>query len=238
MEFTPSAVNILGVIPARGGSKGIPRKNLRCLNGTPLIAHTIEAAMQAKLLNKIVVTTDDIEIASISKVFGVDVIIRPSSLATDNIQNNSVVEHALKALDEKFTHLVLLQPTSPLRRPKDIDICINYLLNNKVRSVVSVTQVEHHPSKFFVMDEHGMIASFMDATDLERRRQDLKPVYRQNGAIYALGVEDFKISKKFIVFPCGGHVMAPEISIDIDKESDLKVAERFIEIKKNKGFYG
>lgn len=237
MEFTPSAVNILGVIPARGGSKGIPRKNLRCLNGTPLIAHTIKAAIQAKLLNKIVVTTDDIEIANISKLFGISVLMRPPSLAMDNIQNNSVVEHVLKSLDEKFTHLVLLQPTSPLRRPKDIDICINYLLNNRVRSVVSVTEVDHHPSKFFVMDDHGMVTSLMDATDLERRRQELKPVYRQNGAIYALGVRDFISSKKFILFPCGGHVMAPEISIDIDKESDLKVAENFIEIK-NKGFYG
>jgi CMP-N,N'-diacetyllegionaminic acid synthase len=220
-----SEAKVAGIIPARGGSKGLPRKNLRLLNGLPLIAYTIRAALEARFLDVVVVTTEDEEIAAVAETHGARVIRRPHSLATDAVQNTAVVRHALGLLGEDVTHVVLLQPTSPLRRSADIDHCVELLLKSAASSVMSVTPVDHHPGKALRIGEGGEAIPFTNASDMESRRQDLPRVYRQNGAVYAIGRDDFVTRDRFILSPCLVHMMPAETSIDIDSEFDLVFAE-------------
>jgi CMP-N-acetylneuraminic acid synthetase len=220
---------VVGVIPARGGSKGLPRKNIRLLAGAPLIAHSIRAALQSSLLDIVVVSTEDQEIAEIAAAYGAKVVQRPASLATDTVQNTSVVRHVMEMLGEPVSHVVLLQPTSPLRLAADIDACLAPLLAGRARSVMTVTPAEHHPGKTLLLTPEGEATPFTCEADMEARRQDLPVVFRQNGAVYALGGDDFLASDRFILFPSRAHVMPPERSIDIDGEFDLFLAEKLIE---------
>lgn len=228
MERSGAGGKVAGIIPARGGSKGVPRKNIRLLGGQPLIAHTIRAALQSRLLDIVAVSTEDSEIAEVAAACGARVIHRPPSLATDTVQNTDVVRHALEVLGDEVSHVALLQPTSPLRRATDIDACLSLLLQGAARSVMSVTPVEHHPGKAVLLSDDGEARPFTSEADMEARRQDLPAVYRQNGAVYALRRGDFLALNRFIVFPCKVHVMPPEISIDIDSEFDLLLAERLL----------
>lgn len=230
MGLSPAGVKVAGIIPARGGSKGVLRKNIRLLGGLPLVAHTIRAALQARLLDVVVVSTEDHEIAEIAAAHGAQVIRRPASLATDTVQNTDVVRHVLEILGSEISHVALLQPTSPLRGADDIDACLSLLLQGAARSVMTVTPVEHHPGKAVLLGDNGEAAPFTSEADMEARRQDLPVVYRQNGAVYALGRSDFLALNRFILFPCKAHVMSPETSIDIDSEFDLLLAERLLEV--------
>lgn len=220
---------VVGVIPARGGSKGLPRKNVRLLAGVPLIAHTIRAALQASRLDVVVVSTEDREIAEIAAACGAQVVSRPMELATDTVQNTSVVRHVMEVLGDQVSHVALLQPTSPLRLAMDIDACLAPLLAGSARSVMTVTPAEHHPGKTLLLTAEGVATPYTCEADMEARRQDLPLVYRQNGAVYALGAEDFLASNRFILFPSRAHVMPPERSIDIDGEFDLYLAEKLLE---------
>lgn len=220
---------VVGVIPARGGSKGLLRKNIRPLAGMPLIAYTIRAALQSSLLDMVVVSTEDREIAEIAAAYGAKVVQRPNSLATDTVQNTSVVRHAMEELGGDVSHVVLLQPTSPLRLASDIDACLSPLLAGNARSVMTVTPVEHHPGKTLLLTSEGEATPFTCEAHMEARRQELPQVFRQNGAVYALACDDFLISNRFILFPSRAHVMPPERSVDIDSEFDLFLAEKLLE---------
>jgi len=222
----------VGVIPARGGSKGVPRKNIRMLAGVPLIVHTIRAALASRWLDTVVVSTEDAEIAEIATKHGATVVARPRDLATDSIQNTSVVRHALEAMGAAYSHVALLQPTSPLRSANDIDACLKLLLGGQARSTMTVTPVEHHPGKTMYVDDSGAIRPFTTAADMEARRQDLPTVYRQNGAVYALACADFLLENRFIISPCKVHVMSPADSVDIDSEFDLFMVEKLLEMRK------
>jgi len=218
----------VAVIPARRGSKGLPLKNLRLLQGVPLIVHSIRAALAARLVDAVVVSTEDDEIAGIAAQHGADVVRRPDALATDTAQNNGVVKHVLESRGLADRTVVLLQPTSPLRTAAQIDSCIEPVASGAVKSAMTVTAVEHHPGKTVVI-ENGLVEPFTNDADMEARRQTMKEVYRQNGAVYAIGVRDFIDHDRFYLRPCHAVVVPAEDSIDIDSETQLMLAELLLQ---------
>lgn len=221
---------MLAVIPARGGSKGLPRKNLRRLGGLPLVSHSIRAARESRLIDTYVVSTEDEEIAAVAAEHGAAVLRRPAGLATDSVQNNDVLRHALAERAAGHRYVVLLQPTSPFRRGAHIDACLAPLLAGNARSVMTVTPVDHHPGKA-VRLEDGLVVPCTNAFEMEARRQDLPEVFRQNGAVYALAIEDFLREGRLYLQPCRASIMPPEDSIDIDSEIDLQLAELLLQAR-------
>lgn len=220
---------ILAVIPARGGSKGLPGKNIRQLAGKPLIAWSINAARQSKYVDEVIVSTDCAETARIAKACGGNVpFIRPSALATDEAKGIDVIVHALdwRNQDSPQINLVLvLQPTSPLRTYQDIDQAIELLFKKKARSVVSVCPVEHHPWWTNVLPDDGCLENFIRPEILRANRQELKKYYRLNGAIYLADTSLLTDKRSFISKDSFAYIMDIEKSIDIDSMIDFKLAE-------------
>lgn len=223
-----SQARVIAVIPARRGSKGLPLKNLRELNGVPLIVHSIRAALAASLVDTVVVSTEDDEIAAVASAHGATVVKRPADLATDTAQNNGVVRHVIESLPGQHRHVVLLQPTSPLRSAAHIDACLEPLIQGAARSAMTITPVEHHPGKAVHLSG-DLVEPFTNDSDMEARRQTMREVYRQNGAVYAVAVEDFLTQDRFYVRPCHGVVVPAEDSVDIDSEMDLMLAELILQ---------
>jgi CMP-N-acetylneuraminic acid synthetase len=170
------------------------------------------------------VSTEDAEIAAVAKRHGAPVLERPRDLAGDAVQNNAVLRHAIETEGAGFGWIALLQPTSPLRRAEDIDACLRPLLSGEARSAMTITPETHHPGKSVRLDD-GLVEPLTTERDMEARRQDLPPAYRQNGAVYALGIADFLRYDKLYMRPCRGIVMPVEASVDIDSEMDLVLAE-------------
>jgi CMP-N-acetylneuraminic acid synthetase len=222
---------LLAIIPARGGSKGVPRKNLRLLGGIPLVAHSILAAQRARTIHTLIVSTDDAEIAAVAREHGAEIVQRPAELADDRVQNNAVMRHAIEKRGSGFTYVALLQPTSPLKSAGDIDACLAPLLAGEARSVMTVTPVEHHPDKV-VRLEKGLVLPYTTEAGMEARRQDLQPLFRQNGAVYGLSIVDFLREDRLYLPPCRASIMRPEDSVDIDSELDLLVAEQLLQQRK------
>ncbi len=224
-----SKQRIVGIIPARGGSKGLPRKNVLPLHGKPLIAWTIEQAKASRYLDKVIVTTDDEEIASIAKTHGADVpFMRPQKLASDTARAIDVIFHALswfEAHDETVDILVLLQPTSPLRTAEDINSAIEVLFIKKARAVISVCETEHHPYWSNVLAEDGSMDGFLRPELANRNRQELPTFYRLNGAIYAADCAYIRSQQGFFGKQTYAYVMPRERSIDIDAKIDFQFAE-------------
>lgn len=220
--------NILAIIPARGGSRGIPRKNVRLLCGKPLIVYTIEAAFSSKLINRVVVSTEDKEIADISKEHGAEVINRPPELAQDNTPSLPVFQHASKHLEEMEDYrpeiIVILQPTSPLRIAEDIDRAIEEFLDAEYDSVVSVCEVEHTPHWMYTIVEERLKPLTANGNNVVRR-QDAPKVYRLNGAVYVIGRETIMKENRVLGRNTKAYIMPFERSIDIDTELDFKLAE-------------
>jgi CMP-N,N'-diacetyllegionaminic acid synthase len=223
--------SVVAVIPARRGSQGLPLKNLRLLQGEPLIVHSIRAALAAKLVDAVIVSTEDHEIAAIAEANGATVVRRPVELATNTAQNNGVVRHVLESRHSIDRIVVLLQPTSPLRAPGDIDACVSPILAGEARSAMTVTAVDHHPGKAVVI-EQGLVEPFTTDADMEARRQTMREVFRQNGAVYAIGARDFIEHDRFYVRPCRGVVVPADRSIDIDSEIQLMLAELILQKRK------
>ena len=228
--------NILGIIPARGGSKGLPRKNIKPLLGKPLIAWTIEQALASKYLDRVIVSTDDKEIAEISKKYGAEIpFMRPKELAEDNAKGIDVVLHAIDWLKENnkrkhYDLIILLQPTSPLRATEDIDKTIELLFLKEAKAIVSVCEVDHHPLWANILPEDGCMKDFIRQEIINRNRQELPIFYRLNGAIYLAYCDYIKEQESFFgekTFAC---IMPRERSIDIDKEIDLRLAEILIKV--------
>ena len=221
---------IVAVITARGGSKGIPQKNLRTVLGKPLIAYTIEAALQAKTLTRTIVSTDDKTIAQVSEQYGAEVpFLRPRHLATDSATSIAVLQHAVTYLAEQEGYstdiVVCLQPTSPLRSAEDIDQAVNLCLSPDADSVVSLCQAKHHP---FWMKKiaDGRVHSLIEEDEQQfTRRQDLPPVYQLNGALYVTRAKVLLEENRMLGEYTIPYIMPPERSIDIDTQIDLKLAE-------------
>ena len=219
-------MEIVAIIPARGGSKGIPRKNIKQLFGKPLIVWTIEHAKKSRYIGRITVSTEDKEIAEISKKYGAEVIERPEELAKDETPTIDVIFHVLRVQAENFEPgaIVLLQPTSPLRNTQDIDNAIELFLKNDCESVVSVCEVEHSLYWGFEI-ENRCLKPIFGGKYLNMRRQDLSKVYTPNGAIYVSTPEILWKYKSFYCSKTIPYIMPPERSVDIDNEIDFMLAE-------------
>ncbi len=224
-----SGKRILGIIPARSGSKGLHRKNILLLNGKPLIAWTIEQARASSYLDKVIVSTDDEEIASIAKVCGADVpFIRPKELATDGAKTFDVITHALNWFEKNldaFDLFVLLQPTSPLRTSGDIDGAIKLLFAKKYQAVISVCETEHHPYWSNILPAGNSMDNFLRPELVNKNRQELPTFYRINGAVYAAFCDYVKAQQGFFGKGTYAYIMPKERSIDIDTVMDFKFAE-------------
>jgi CMP-N,N'-diacetyllegionaminic acid synthase len=221
--------SVLAIIPARGGSKGIPRKNLIPLAGKPLINYTINAAIKAKLVDSVWVSSDDDEILKIASIAGAHTLNRPIELADDSASAVGVVHHFIsclpKDLKDQDALIVYLQPTSPLRDEKHIDAAIDAMQKLKSIGVVSVVVADKPPQKSFRIDEGGHLLSLFDEHLSNARRQDLPRCYYPNGAIYAFRISEF-LSRQG--FPSNGSlpfIMSDVDSIDIDSVADLACAE-------------
>ena len=215
-------MKVLGLIPARGGSKSIVNKNMVDLGGCPLIKWTIDAASKSTL-SRVVVSTDDIEIADACRNFGVEVpFVRPDSLASDEAQSIDVVLHALDALDEQFDAVMLLQPTSPFRTHEDINMALT--MNHDGSSVISVVPVDGtHPARMKFI-ENGFLVDPPFVEEVENMpRQNLRPMYIRNGAIYLTTLDDLK-NRTFKGSKSRALIMPRSRSLNIDSEFDLLVA--------------
>jgi CMP-N,N'-diacetyllegionaminic acid synthase len=221
---------ILGIIPARGGSKGVPRKNIRLLGGKPLIGWTIEAALNSRVCERLLVSTDDPEIAMIARKSGADApFLRPPSLSSDTATSLSVAEHAVDWLKdttgEIFSHILYLQPTSPFRTPEDI--CDAVIIAKKANAaVVSVCEPQHHPFLCKIIQEDGTLVNFLSESAQFTRRQDFPVVYALNGAIYINSVASIQTEKTFTPEKTIPYIMPPERSLDIDTPWDFFLAEQ------------
>lgn len=216
---------VLGLVPARGGSRGIPGKNLVPLGGRPLIAWTADAAAGSRYLDRVILSSDDEGILAAGREAGLEVpFARPASLARDDTPAIDVVLHALDNLDEAFDLLVLLQPTSPLRLPEDIDACIERVAAG-APCCVSVTEPGHSPAWMFTLGEGGRMARLIPEMALPARRQELPPVYALNGAVYVAEVGWLRAHRSFVRDGTVGHPMAADRSVDLDDDLDLALLE-------------
>lgn len=222
--------NIITLITARGGSKGIPRKNLVVVGGKPLIAWTIEAALKSNFVDRVLISTDDEEIAQIAKEWGAEVpFMRPAELAQDNSPHMPVVMHAIDWLNahesKTFEQIVLLQPTSPLRTSEDIDNALNLLLEKKGDSVVSVSEACSHPYLVKRVSEDGRLEDFMPTPSGYLARQHLPPAYALNGAVYVVRRDVLVERQTFYTNRTYAYLMPAERSLDIDTPWDLHLAD-------------
>lgn len=224
---------ILGIIPARGGSKGVPRKNLRLLADKPLLAWTIEAAKSSAYLDRVILSSEDNEIIKLAKEYGLDVPFkRPVELAQDDTPGIAPVLHALNELSgEHYTHVVLLQPTSPLRTGEDIDAAIKLCLDENAPSCISMTETVYPPWWMFRLDAHKKLLPIIDIEQIPLRRQDAPKAYNLNGAIYVTDCAYLKEQNSFIGLETIAYVMPANRSIDIDSELDFALAELIIKTK-------
>ena len=217
-------MKILSIIPARGGSKGLPRKNIIDLNGKPLIGWTIGASLKSKYITDTIVSSDDEEILNISQQYGANVLKRPKELATDIASSESAVEHAIKQLEKQnrvYDYIVLLQPTSPFRDEKDIDKAFEILFEKKATALISVKEYDNKILKAFI-DKNGFIEGIRNNIYPFQRRQDLPKVYMSNGAIYIVKVDEFIKNKSFWTEKTVKFVMDEIKSMDIDTREDLE----------------
>ena len=218
--------SVLGVIVARGGSTGLPRKNVLPLGGQPLIAWSVAAAAAARRLDRCIVSTDDWEIAEAARAAGGEVpFIRPGNLATDTASVMDALFHALDAVGGTYDHVVLLQATSPLRTGADIDACITRYLASGAPACVSMTALAKHPAWMFELTDGGRLQPILGDLVVSSRRQDLPAAYAPNGAVYIAGVEWLRITRSFYSPETLAYIMPPERSVDIDTAFDLRIAE-------------
>jgi CMP-N,N'-diacetyllegionaminic acid synthase len=221
-------MSVLAIIPARGGSKGIPRKNIKPLMGKPLIGWTIDVAKQSSCIGRIIVSTEDQEIVSVARELGADVpFMRPAELATDETPGMASVLHAIPQLPD-YDWVLLLQPTSPLRSAKDIDGIWQFCQARGAPSAVSVCEVGKHPYWMYQLDDAQRLESFIKGRPAVTRRQDLTPVYALNGALY-LARTDWLLERQDFIGPeTLGYIMPPERSVDLDTPQDWRWVEFLI----------
>lgn len=224
--------NIICVITARSGSKGLKHKNIRMLKGLPLLAHTIIAAKKSKILTRVILSTDSKMYAKIGLSYGAEVpFIRPKKLATAKAHHPEVVNHALNFIEKKekikFDYVVMLQPTSPFRKSKHINEALKKFLNEKNDSLISIKKQDYPPWWLFYLKQNKLkqFLKYKNKNVFNLERQEFPNLFRPNGAIY--------VSKRNVWYSgdlinpksCGYYIMNEKNSIDIDNLIDLKVAE-------------
>ena len=215
----------LAIIPARGGSKRLPNKNILDLNGKPLISWSIETAKKSKNIDEIVVSSDSDKILEIAKKYDVNIIKRPDELATDTASSIDVIKHVIENYP-KYKYIVLLQPTSPLRTEKHIDEAIELLEKKNADAVISVCEMDHSPLWSNILPENLSMENFLREDVKNKRSQDLPKYYRLNGAIYICKTDKFLEKNTFFLDQnIYAYVMDRKSSVDIDDEIDFKLAE-------------
>jgi CMP-N,N'-diacetyllegionaminic acid synthase len=226
---TPPVSRVVAVIPARGGSRRLPGKNLALLGGRPLIAHTIEAARGAYLVDQVIVSTEDATIARVARAHGAQVLRRPARLATDHATTEAVLLHAVDQLRRRGARpdvVVLLQATSPLRTAAPVDMAVARILDGGCDSVISVTSDPHLHWEGAL--EEGIFVPRRPLAD-RPRTQDLPPRYREDGAIYAMRTRLLLSTGLRMGGKLGAVLLSPEESVDIDTAADLALAAHHLE---------
>jgi len=227
-------VRVLGLIPARGGSKGVPRKNLRLVAGKPLLAYTAAAALAARRLSRVVLSTEDEEIAELGRRCGLEVpFLRPVELAQDTSPMLPVVQHAMRMLEashDRFDAVCLLQPTNPLRRAVDIDGAIDLLEHSGADSVISFVEVgDRHPARMKYLAADGRVINPPFAEEVEgQRRQDLSKLYLREGSIYLTRSTVVMERNSMQGDYCQALIISEERACNIDTLFDLFVAEQLL----------
>ena len=221
----------LSIIPARGGSKRLPRKNVLDLCGKPLISWTIEAALNSKYLDEVVVTSDDSEILGIANNMKVRSIERPPHLASDTASTFDAVKHTIDNVDS-YEYIVLLQPTSPLRNATHIDKAIELLARKGADAVISVSNISHNPAWSNTLDESLSMKNFINEEFLKKSSQDLEKYYKLNGAIYICKTKKLLEEKSFFLRDnIFAFIMSTTSSVDIDKKEDFEFANLYLSKK-------
>lgn len=223
-------MRVLGLVPARSGSKGVPGKNTRLLGGRPLLAYTADAAMAATRLDRVVLSTDDQAIAEVAARVGLDeAILRPPELAADETPMLAVLQHAIEVLDDAFDAVCLLQPTAPFRPDGLIDRCVDLLENSGADAVVTMAPVppEHNPHWVYVRAADGRLRLSTGEDDPLPRRQDLPPAFHRDGSVYVLRAAGIRAGR-----PYGEQLEAvvvdPTHTVNIDDLDDWARAEALL----------
>jgi CMP-N,N'-diacetyllegionaminic acid synthase len=223
----------LAIVPARGGSKGVPRKNIRSVGGRPLLDYALECANLSQKLSATVVSSDDTEILDQAARWpGVRALRRPDELATDASPVVDTVQHVIdaeRADGREYDCIVLLQATAPMREPWHVDEAIELLVAHpEAQSVVSVTELrEPHPSRMYWRDDDGLLVSMLPQYE-QRRRQDVPPVLYRNGALYIVRTGDFERTRSLMIKPTLPYVMSDRYLLNIDERRDMLLAELLI----------
>ena len=219
----------IAIIPARSGSKGLQDKNIKLLNGKPLMAYTIEAAIESKMFAEIFVSTDSEKYAQIAREYGANVpFLRSAELSSDTASSWDVVRDVLDQYTQRgqiFDSFALLQPTSPLRKAEDIVKSYELMRIKEANAIVGVTETDHSPLWCGILPEDQSLVGFLRESRANQRRQDITPYYRINGAIYIVTTDYFEQTKDIYESNCYAFIMSREKSIDIDTKLDFFVAE-------------
>ncbi len=232
MQLT--SLRVFGLIPARGGSKGVPRKNVRLLNGKPLLQYTAEAALGARKLTRVIVSTDDGEIAAVARQCNVDApFLRPRELAQDDTPMLPVIQHALHWAEEEGEHydaVCLLQPTNPLRRSRDIDDCIELLVRSEADAVVTLLPVpaRYNPHWVYFQATEGLLSLSTGEKSPISRRQDLPPAFHREGSVYVTRRDVVMKQNTLYGERLAGFCVDPSRSVNIDSMEDWARAERLL----------
>ena len=221
---------LIAIIPARSGSKGLKDKNIRNLNGKPLLSYSVEAAIKSGLFDTVHVSTDSREYANIAAAYGADEpFLRDTLNSGDQSSSWDAVREVLrkyKEIGKEFDTCFLLQPTSPMRTAKDIEEAYKLYVDKRAMSLTSVTEVDHPVQWCFTLDDTLSMKDFASSPYKDKRRQELEKHYRENGAIYIVGTEDISSPDfDFYTKHCAAYVMDRDRSIDIDTLQDFVVAE-------------
>ncbi|PUU86168.1 MAG: N-acylneuraminate cytidylyltransferase [Halanaerobium sp.] len=223
---------ILAIIPARSGSKRLKDKNIKNLNGKPMISYTIEAALKSEIFSNVIVSTDSHKYAEIAEKVGVEVpFIRPEKLAADESTTNDVILHAISEMEKRndgYDYFMLLQPTSPLRTAENIKRSYFLAKEKNANAVVSVCETDHNPLWSNTLDKSLSLDNFIDKKK-DQRRQELPTYYRLNGAIYLAKVSYYKKNNDFYNDKSYAYIMNKRESIDVDDIIDFKLAEVLME---------
>jgi len=225
-------MNIIVIIPARGGSKGLPRKNIRSFNNIPLVVHSINYAKECNLVDTIYVSTDDNEIASISSEYGATIIERPQELSGDSATTESAIDHVLSTLEAKPEIIILLQPTSPFRPKNSLKIALDKFIQNNFDSLLSISPTHHF---FWSIDENDNINAQYDYLN-RPRRQDLKKEnirFVENGSLYIFTYNHFKSMKNRLGGKIGYIEFDEKYSHEIDTALDFKFLEALVKNESN-----
>jgi CMP-N-acetylneuraminic acid synthetase len=223
-------MKVLGIIPARGGSKGIPNKNIKILNGKPLICYTIEAA-KGSILTRVIVSTDCEKIAEVSKISGAEVLIRPANLAQDETPTLPVIQDVLNRLSEEYDAVMVLQPTSPIRNQLHINEAVNLFIKKRTDSLVSVVEVPHNfnPESIYSLN-NDLLTNFMTTTNNKIfNRHEKKTYYARNGpAIIITKTDIIQKNNSFYAETITPYKMSAEHSFDIDDPVDFRITEALL----------